>query len=140
MTAKGNSACDDIRRILKTLAIDLNVSERALNDGMCRNYKILHELLRRNSVEATPSSIAHAFLLLSALTPASSSTLLASMTSSYANAAIVHSLMNLVDTSAIKMLMHNNNEAADDGVVSERLKEVSQFRAYFSITSLICIH
>lgn len=119
----------DIRAFLKILVKEtsLEITEHEVFKGIRLNYNILVNLLTQNSLEITPASITHLYLLLSSTQNTSSSTVLASMQSCYANDHIVYALMNAVDATAIKTLMNNNGKISNcaDEAINERLKEVS---------------
>lgn len=95
------------------------VAERRMNEiykGICQHRQFLEDLLRHNSLPTDLKS--HLYLLLTAPTKSSSSTILASLKSHYSDD-IMKALMNAIDSKAIKL----NSSCADDALC-ERLDEV----------------
>ncbi|KAG5683477.1 hypothetical protein PVAND_012755 [Polypedilum vanderplanki] len=136
MSCKNFICFDDIKKFLKSLSKDLillKISECEIFECICRNLNFLENLLKKNSLEVTASSIVYSFLLMNSLTAASSSTILASMESYYENTAVVYALMNLIDMNAIKILMNNNNyNETSDEVINERLRELELIKLKYS--------
>jgi hypothetical protein len=99
------------------------VAERKMNEiykGICQHRQFLEDLLRHQSLPTDLKS--HLYLLLTAPTKSSSSTILTSLKSHYSDD-IIKALMNAIDSKAIKMLNAKNSNCADDALC-ERLDEV----------------
>lgn len=128
----GNSSNDEIKQFLNLFAnvlISLKISKQKIFKVILRNRHFLETLLKSFSLDTTPALITHLVLLLNYLSKSSSSTILNSMRLHYANIEIIQTLLAVVDASAIKILMNNNNFASNcaNEVINDRLNEVSEF-------------
>lgn len=120
------SSADIISRKIKNFLItsknDLHLNEKDIG-AICRNYFFFAELLKRQSLKATPDLVTHLFLLLNILTKSSSSTIYESMKTRYDDKTI-KKLLNVVDGNVIKTLQRKLSSCATNDLFCERLNEV----------------